>query len=128
MAFEFTDQQKAVINHDPNRHGIVRAGPGTGKSATVVALAQRLQTDRPDVRLRFLTFTRAATSELSQKISSTEGLKLKPSTIHSFAMSILMQNQDALPVVLPIRIPSEHEEQDIVYPYIGRLIEVNKKG
>lgn len=124
MAFEFTEQQKKVINHNHTNNGVVRAGPGTGKSATVVALAQRLNRENPEVRLRFLTFTRAATSELAKKISTTEGLGIKPSTIHSFATSILMQNQDALPIQLPIRIPSDYEVKKIIYPYIAKLVGV----
>jgi len=123
MAIEFTDQQKKVITHDHTKHGVVRAGPGTGKSATVVELAHRLCRDNPEVRLKFLTFTRAATSELAKKISSgEEGLGIKPSTIHSFAISILMKNQDALPIQLPLRIPSEYETKKIIFPYIGKLI------
>lgn len=118
----FTEQQQKVIDHDHSKNGVVRAGPGTGKSLTVVALAQRLAETNPDVKIRFVTFTRAATSELIKKIVTDGGKAPKPSTIHSFAMSILMQNQDALPVHLPLRIPSEYEVKKIIYPYIGRLI------
>lgn len=127
MAFEFTEQQKKVINHNPKKSGVVRAGPGTGKSLTVVALAQRLHRDTPELRLKFLTFTRAATSELAKKISAAEELGIKPSTIHSFATSILMLNQDVLSVQLPLRIPSDYEIKKIIYPYIGKLIGVKTK-
>jgi UvrD-like helicase C-terminal domain len=37
-----TEQQQAVINDDWTRHARVLAGPGTGKGATAVALAERL--------------------------------------------------------------------------------------
>ncbi|MDE1925539.1 MAG: ATP-dependent helicase [Patescibacteria group bacterium] len=119
---EFTEQQQRVIAHDHKKNGVVRAGPGTGKSLTVVALAQRLAADHPDVQIRFVTFTRAATSELIKKIISAGGKNLKPSTIHSFATSVLMQNQDALPTQLPLRIPSDYEQDKIIYPYIGRVL------
>jgi superfamily I DNA/RNA helicase len=42
MPLEFTDEQKAVINHMLPGHGRVFAGPGTGKSATAVGLAEHL--------------------------------------------------------------------------------------
>lgn len=119
---DFTQQQQQVIDHDPTKNGVVRAGPGTGKSLTVVALAQRVTRTDPNIKVRFVTFTRAATSELIKKIMENGGETLRPSTIHSFAMSILMQNQDALPISLPLRIPSEYEAKKIIYPYIGRLI------
>jgi len=119
---DFTEEQKGVIAHDHTKNGVVRAGPGTGKSLTVVSLARRLSEEHPGVKVRFVTFTRAATSELLKKISSEGSKKLKPSTMHSFAMSILMQNQDALPTQLPLRIPSDYETKKIIYPYIARLI------
>lgn len=123
----FTEQQQKIIDHDHAKNGVVRAGPGTGKSFTVVALAQRLAKSNPEIKMRFITFTRAATSELVKKIASNEGLAPKPSTIHSFAMSVLMQNQDALPIHLPLRIPSEYEIEKAIYPYIGRLLGVRAK-
>jgi superfamily I DNA/RNA helicase len=126
MSLEFTDQQKKVIDHDHKKNGVVRAGPGTGKSMTVVALAQRLAKEGKADGVKFLTFTRAATSELAKKIASTEGLAIKPSTIHSFATSILMKNQDALPTKLPLRIPSDFEIAEIIYPYIAAKSNLRK--
>ncbi len=118
MEIEFTNEQLEVIKHDCARHCVVRAGPGTGKSLTVVALAQRIANEKNDEKIKFLTFTRAATSELAKKISSSNSLVITPSTIHSFAMSILMLNQDLLYIPLPLRIPSEYETSKIIYKYI----------
>jgi superfamily I DNA/RNA helicase len=39
--FEPTEEQQRVLEHDPSRHGVILAGPGTGKSATVVALIEK---------------------------------------------------------------------------------------
>jgi len=77
-------------------------------------LAQRLAKEGKIEIVKFLTFTRAATSELAKKIATTEGLAVKPSTIHSFAISILMKNQNDLPLHLPLRIPTEYEVNDII--------------
>jgi superfamily I DNA/RNA helicase len=68
MPIEPTPEQQAVIDHDWTQHDRVLAGPGTGKSATAVALAERLSESEPGLRLRFLTFTRAATGELAKKL------------------------------------------------------------
>ncbi|HEV7424411.1 MAG TPA: UvrD-helicase domain-containing protein, partial [Candidatus Paceibacterota bacterium] len=108
-SMEFTQEQKKIIAHDHTRNGVVRAGPGTGKSATVVALAERLSQEGSVNGVKFLTFTRAATAELAKKVGSALGLTIKPSTIHSFAIFLLMKNQDALPTQLPIRIPTDYE-------------------
>src|SRR5690242_635368 len=67
MPFEPTPEQAELLSHDPDEHGVVLAGPGTGKSATMVAYIDGLAASRDAPRLRLLTFTRAATSELALK-------------------------------------------------------------
>ena len=69
MPYVPTNEQRAIIAHDHRRHARVLAGPGTGKSATLVALVDRLLSDNdgnnPVPRVKLLTFTRAATAELA---------------------------------------------------------------
>lgn len=67
------------------------AGPGTGKSATVVDLIHRLlaRDDGHPPRIRLLTFTRAATAELAEKVAAHEAEVERPSTVHSFATAAL---------------------------------------
>ena len=36
MPFDPTHEQHAILGHNPSRHGRVLAGPGTGKSTTMV--------------------------------------------------------------------------------------------
>lgn len=92
MPLEFTDEQEAVINHTLPGHGRVFAGPGTGKSATAVGLAERLlSNEEKQPRLKFLTFTRAATLELARKLSTQD--KIKPATVHSFSIATLLGTQ-----------------------------------
>lgn len=126
MAIDYTEEQASVISHAASKNGVVRAGPGTGKSMTVVALAHRLAQEGKQQGLRFLTFTRAATSELLKKVSDTEGLDVTPSTIHSFSLSLLMQNQDALIVPLPLRLASEVELSSIINSYIAKKSGIRK--
>jgi superfamily I DNA/RNA helicase len=68
MPLEFTDEQKAVINHTLPGHGRIFAGPGTGKIATAVGLAEQLLSNEENQpQLKFLTFTGVATLELEEK-------------------------------------------------------------
>jgi len=67
MAFKPTDEQQAILQHDPKNHARVLAGPGTGKSTTMVALLDKLLEEDNALRVRMLTFTRAATAELAEK-------------------------------------------------------------
>jgi len=76
MPFEPTPEQDQILDHDSRRHGVILAGPGTGKSATVVAYIERLASEDAPPRIRLLTFTRAATAELAQKVSE------RPSIVH----------------------------------------------
>ncbi|MGH9895112.1 MAG: UvrD-helicase domain-containing protein, partial [bacterium] len=63
MTWTPTPEQAAVIGHECTRHARLLAGPGTGKSATVIRfLARAAEEDGRTGRL--LTFTRAATNEL----------------------------------------------------------------
>jgi len=87
--FEPTDEQKAIIAHTANQHARVLAGPGTGKSTTMVALLNRLLDEDRHLRVRLLTFTRAATTELADKVlDHTVAQTQRPSTIPSNTLRI----------------------------------------
>lgn len=105
MTFTPTKEQERILAHSPKRHGVIFAGPGTGKSATMVALVEEYAAQDPPVRVRLLTFTRAATGELAKKVSEHPTLAAqRPSTIHSFAISVLLKNPGAADYPHPLRI------------------------
>jgi superfamily I DNA/RNA helicase len=62
-----TLEQQSILDHDRDRHARVLAGPGTGKSATLVALINQLLANKPAPRIKLLTFTRAATGGTCEK-------------------------------------------------------------
>jgi superfamily I DNA/RNA helicase len=62
-------QQQAFVEHDPALSARVLAGPGTGKSYTAVQFLERLAVANPGLRVRMLTFTRAATAEFAIKMN-----------------------------------------------------------
>lgn len=119
MPFEPTDEQQAILEHHPDRHARVLAGPGTGKSTTMVALLDRLLSQHDSLRVRMLTFTRAATAELAQKITSHSDQVNRPSTIHSFAISILLRNPGTGGFPEPLRIPDTWEYKNLVRPNLA---------
>jgi AAA domain len=91
--YQPTPEQEAVLAHSPEQHARLLAGPGTGKSATVVALLTKLLGAAPTPHVQLLTFTRAATAELAHKVAAhPEAAVDRPSTIHSFAISVLLRN------------------------------------
>jgi len=127
MPFVPTPEQEAILGHDPNTHARVLAGPGTGKSATLVALVNQLLTGVPAPRVKLLTFTRAATAELAKKVSEHPAAAAeRPSTIHSFAISILLRNPGTGGFPEPLRIADDWEDDNVVRPTLARRIGVRK--
>jgi DNA helicase-2/ATP-dependent DNA helicase PcrA len=120
-AFVPTPEQAAILGHAANRHARVLAGPGTGKSATLVALVTQLLAGNPAPRMKLLTFTRAATGELAKKVSEHPAAAAeRPSTIHSFAISILLRNPGVGNFPEPLRIADNWEDQNIVRRSLAR--------
>ena len=120
MEFQPTDEQQAILQHDPENHARVLAGPGTGKSTTMVALLDSLLEKDKALRVRMLTFTRAATSELAEKFPGGSDNAPRPSTIHSFAISILLRNPGTGGFPEPLRIADTWEYKNIIRPTLAK--------
>jgi superfamily I DNA/RNA helicase len=117
MPYVRTNEQTAILEHDRHRHARVLAGPGTGKSATFVALVDRLLDRNPTPRIKLLTFTRAATAELAKKVSEHPAAAAqRPSTIHSFSISVLMRNRGTGDFPQPLRIADNWEDDETSVP------------
>jgi DNA helicase-2/ATP-dependent DNA helicase PcrA len=128
MAYEPTPEQRLILEHAPDRHGRVLAGPGTGKSATVVDLIHRLLArDDGQPRIRLLTFTRAATAELAGKVAAHEAEVERPSTVHSFAIGALLRNQGSAPFPEPLRLADDWELDKIIRPELAALTGVQTR-
>lgn len=120
-----TSEQKALLNHNPDYHARVSAGPGSGKSATLIQLISLLKDADENLKVKMLTFTRAATTELAKKISDDPALAtIKPSTVHSFAIKILIENPNISGLPRPLRIADEWEYRNIVRPSLAQRARV----
>ena len=118
-----TEEQARVLQHDIERSARLQAGPGAGKSATVVALLNDLMERENPPRVRLLTFTRAATAELAVKVADHPAAgALRPSTIHSFAISVLVRNPGAGDLPSPLRIADDWEDGKVVRPSLARRL------
>lgn len=121
MTWPPTEEQQRVIDHDPSRHARILAGPGTGKSATVIRLMLRLGAEGKHGRL--LTFTRAATNELKEKVAEHPEVLDPPSTVHSFAIATLLANAGSSGLPEPIRIADDWEWNELIRVHLGFLID-----
>lgn len=123
LAWPPTDEQQRIIDHDSSRHARILAGPGTGKSATVIRLMLRLGDEGK--RGRLLTFTRAATNELKDKVAEHPEVLDPPSTVHSFAIATLLSNPGSSGLPEPIRIADDWEWKELVRVHLANLLDSN---
>ncbi|MEU8785702.1 ATP-dependent DNA helicase [Streptomyces sp. NPDC048637] len=124
--------QRAVVDH---RHGplLVLAGPGTGKTTTLVeSVARRVRAGGDPERILVLTFSRKAAVELRDRLAARltapegqpDGLPgtaggarragiPQATTFHSFCYALVRAHQDADLFADPLRLLSG-PEQDLV--------------
>src|ERR1035437_775653 len=126
-----TDEQKLPINSTAE-HRIILAGPGTGKSFTILGyithLINGLHVDSTTILL--ITFTRAATNELKQKVRKELGEESelpKVFTLHGFSLRQLMRNADKISA-LPsgFSIANDFEERYIIMEDIRAIIKAER--
>ena len=101
------------------------SNPSLTRKVPLVALLDRLLKENPDLRVGMLTFTRAATAELAKKVAVTCHRSGKPSTVHSFAISVLLKNPGAGGLPEPLRIADTWERKNIVRPSLAMRAGVN---
>jgi DNA helicase-2/ATP-dependent DNA helicase PcrA len=123
------EQIKAASYH--GSHARLLAGPGTGKTLVltrrIVYLIQEKGVN-PD-QILALTFTRAATTELKQRVSNVLGDGNTPriSTLHSFALRQLLRNSKKLITLpKPLRIADDWEERHIIFEDIRQLLKAER--
>jgi superfamily I DNA/RNA helicase/RecB family exonuclease len=107
------DAQRAVVEH-PGGPLLVLAGPGTGKTTTLVeAVAARVARGTDPGRILVLTFSRKAAGELRDRIGrrlARTTVEPAASTFHAFCLSLL--NADRAQGSPPLRVLSG-PEQDV---------------
>lgn len=87
-------EQKSIVFSERNRI-FVNAGPGTGKTHTIVAFVVNLVVNKhiPPHKIRILTFTKQASSMMKKRLRKELGKetssKLKVSTFHSMAYAYM---------------------------------------
>ena len=119
-------KQLEAITHQGSPARLL-AGPGTGKTYALTQRVIRLVKD-PTVlptNILALTFTRAAAQELRQRVRDEAGENevVPPvSTLHSFALSQLLQNEEKVDLPQPLRIADDWEERHIIERDIKGMI------
>lgn len=112
------DQEAAARNI--GSHSRLLAGPGTGKTLVITRrILYLIQEQRVDPnQILSLTFTRAATQELRNRVSAelVDCVMPKIYTLHSFALRQLLRNSARLvDLPRPLRIADDWEERNIIH-------------
>ncbi|GAA2361504.1 ATP-dependent DNA helicase [Streptomyces carpaticus] len=105
--------QRAVVEH-PGGPLLVLAGPGTGKTTTLVeSVAARVAAGTDPERVLVLTFSRKAAAELRDRMTARMGGGApQATTFHSFAYALVRAHQDRELYAEPLRLLSG-PEQDV---------------
>ncbi|MFK0097478.1 ATP-dependent helicase [Streptomyces sp. NPDC091040] len=122
--------QRAVVDH-PGGPLLVLAGPGTGKTTTLVeAVAARIARGADPARLLVLTFSRKAAVELRDRMAARLGAARGPqaTTFHSFCYALVRAHQDADLFADPLRLLSGPEQDVTVRDLLAGQLELEKEG
>ncbi|WP_420310757.1 ATP-dependent helicase [Streptomyces sp. YS-B37] len=106
--------QRSVVDHGTGPL-LVLAGPGTGKTTTLVeSVAARIARGGDPARILVLTFSRKAAVELRDRMALRIGAARAPraTTFHSFCYALVRAHQDSDLFVEPLRLLSG-PEQDV---------------
>ncbi|MCM1977056.1 ATP-dependent DNA helicase [Streptomyces sp. G1] len=106
--------QRSVVEHETGPL-LVLAGPGTGKTTTLVeSVARRIAGGTDPARILVLTFSRKAAVELRDRMALRTGAARAPqaTTFHSFCYALVRAHQDSDLFVEPLRLLSG-PEQDV---------------
>ncbi|MFM9366891.1 ATP-dependent helicase [Streptomyces sp. Da 82-17] len=122
--------QRAVVEHAGGPL-LVLAGPGTGKSTTLVeAVAARIAKGTDPERILVLTFSRKAAVELRDKMAlRIDGVSApRATTFHSFCYALVRAHQDADLFVEPLRLLSGPEQDVVVRELLEGEIDLENSG
>ncbi|PYC67080.1 DNA helicase UvrD [Streptomyces tateyamensis] len=105
--------QQAVAEHADGPL-LVLAGPGTGKTTTLVeAVARRVEAGTDPERILVLTFSRKAAMELRDRLAVRLAAAPQATTFHSFCYALLRAHQEPERYAEPLRLLSG-PEQDVM--------------
>ncbi|MFY0408121.1 UvrD-helicase domain-containing protein, partial [Solicola sp. PLA-1-18] len=115
--------QQAVVDH-PGGPLLVLAGPGTGKTTTLVeTVAARVeQRDVDPRRVLVLTFSRKAAEELRSRLGARlrgSGSLPVATTFHSFCYGVVREHQDPADFADPMTLLSAPEQDARIVELMG---------
>ncbi|MEV5107858.1 ATP-dependent helicase [Streptomyces massasporeus] len=122
--------QRSVVDHTRGPL-LVLAGPGTGKTTTLVeSVAERVARGGDPERILVLTFSRKAAVELRDRMARRAGAARAPqaTTFHSFCYALVRAHQDNELFVEPLRLLSGPEQDVSVRELLAGQVDLERLG
>ncbi|MCX4622273.1 ATP-dependent helicase [Streptomyces albogriseolus] len=122
--------QRPVVEHGSGPL-LVLAGPGTGKTTTLVeSVAARIARGGDPERILVLTFSRKAAVELRDRMAMRIGAARAPqaTTFHSFCYALVRAHQDSDLFVEPLRLLSGPEQDVTVRELLAGQVDLERLG
>ncbi|MFF5977348.1 ATP-dependent helicase [Streptomyces olindensis] len=122
--------QRSVVDHAAGPL-LVLAGPGTGKTTTLVeSVAERIARGGDPERVLVLTFSRRAAVELRDRMALRTGAARAPqaTTFHSFCYALVRAHQDSDLFVEPLRLLSGPEQDVSVRELLAGQVDLERLG
>ncbi|MFD9323754.1 ATP-dependent helicase [Streptomyces sp. NPDC060053] len=122
--------QRSVVDHGAGPL-LVLAGPGTGKTTTLVeSVAARIARGDDPERILVLTFSRKAAVELRDRMAHRMGAARAPqaTTFHSYCYALIRAHQDADLFVEPLRLLSGPEQDVAVRELLAGQLDLQRLG
>lgn len=119
-----------MVDH-PGGPLLVLAGPGTGKTTTLVeSVARRVARGADPERVLVLTFSRRAAVELRDRMALRTGAARAPraTTFHSFCYALVRAHQDSDLFVEPLRLLSGPEQDVSVRELLAGQADLERLG
>ncbi|MCC9709514.1 ATP-dependent helicase [Streptomyces sp. MNU76] len=123
-------EQRGVVDHERGPL-LVLAGPGTGKTTTLVeSVAARIARGGDPARVLVLTFSRRAAVELRDRMALRLGAARAPqaTTFHSFCYALVRAHQDSDLFVEPLRLLSGPEQDVAVRELLAGQPDLERLG
>ncbi|MFH9889712.1 ATP-dependent helicase [Streptomyces luteogriseus] len=122
--------QRSVVDHGRGPL-LVLAGPGTGKTTTLVeSVAERVARGGDPERVLVLTFSRRAAVELRDRMARRAGAARAPqaTTFHSFCYALVRARQDSDLFAEPLRLLSGPEQDVSVRELLAGQMDLERLG
>ncbi|MFH9010212.1 ATP-dependent helicase [Streptomyces sp. NPDC017943] len=122
--------QRSVVDHAGGPL-LVLAGPGTGKTTTLVeSVTERIARGADPERILVLTFSRRAAVELRDRMALRTGAARAPraTTFHSFCYALVRAHQDDDLFVEPMRLLSGPEQDVSVRELLAGQVDLERLG